>query len=71
MKDLVRAAMEEGAFGLSSGLFYAPGSFAKTDEVIELAKVAPSSAASTRVTSATKATTRRRSRLGRGSDSHR
>jgi N-acyl-D-amino-acid deacylase len=39
MKDLVRQAMEEGAFGLSSGLFYAPGSYAKTEEVIELAKV--------------------------------
>jgi N-acyl-D-amino-acid deacylase len=32
--------MEEGAFGLSSGLFYTPGSYAKTEEVIELAKVA-------------------------------
>ncbi len=34
------AAMEEGAFGLSSGLFYTPGSFAKTEEVIALATVA-------------------------------
>jgi N-acyl-D-amino-acid deacylase len=40
MRDLVRRAMEEGAFGLSSGLFYTPGSYAKTEEVIELAKVA-------------------------------
>jgi N-acyl-D-amino-acid deacylase len=40
MKDLVRRGMEAGAFGLSSGLFYVPGSFAKTEEVIELAKVA-------------------------------
>jgi N-acyl-D-amino-acid deacylase len=40
MKDLVRRAMDEGAFGLSSGLFYTPGSFAKTEEVIELARVA-------------------------------
>jgi len=40
MKDLVRRGMAEGAFGLSSGLFYVPGSFAKTEEVIELAKVA-------------------------------
>ncbi len=40
MKALVRGAMEEGAFGLSTGLFYVPGSFAKTEEVIELAKVA-------------------------------
>lgn len=40
MKELVRAAMQEGALGLSSGLFYVPGSFSKTEEVIELAKVA-------------------------------
>jgi N-acyl-D-amino-acid deacylase len=32
--------MEQGAVGLSSGLFYSPGYFAKTEEVIELAKVA-------------------------------
>jgi N-acyl-D-amino-acid deacylase len=43
MKDLVRRAMTEGAFGLSSGLFYVPGSFAKTEEVIELTKVAAGS----------------------------
>ena len=42
MRDLVRRAMEEGAFGLSSGLFYTPGSYAKTEEVIELAKIAAS-----------------------------
>ena len=42
MRALVRRAMEQGAMGLSSGLFYAPGSFATTEEVIELAKeVAP------------------------------
>src|SRR5215472_14653800 len=40
MKTLVRSAMQEGAFGLSTGLFYVPGSFAKTEEVIELARVA-------------------------------
>ncbi len=40
MKALVAKAMDEGALGLSTGLFYVPGSFAKTDEVIELAKVA-------------------------------
>jgi N-acyl-D-amino-acid deacylase len=40
MRALVRRGMEQGAFGLSSGLFYVPGSFAKTEEVIELAKVA-------------------------------
>jgi len=40
MKALVRSAMQEGAFGLSTGLFYAPGSFARTEEVVELAKPA-------------------------------
>ena len=40
MRALVRQAMEAGAVGLSSGLFYAPGSFGKTEEVIELARVA-------------------------------
>ena len=40
MRALVDKAMREGAFGFSSGLYYAPGSFAKTNEVIELAKVA-------------------------------
>jgi N-acyl-D-aspartate/D-glutamate deacylase len=40
MKALVARAMDEGAFGLSTGLYYAPQSYAKTEEVIELAKVA-------------------------------
>jgi len=40
MKALVRRAMEEGAVGLSTGLIYTPGVFAKTEEIIELAKVA-------------------------------
>lgn len=39
MKSIVAKSMEEGAFGLSSGLFYAPASFAKEDEVIALAEV--------------------------------
>jgi len=39
MREIVRAGMEAGAFGLSSGLFYAPGSYAELGEVIELAKV--------------------------------
>jgi N-acyl-D-amino-acid deacylase len=39
-KDLVVKGMCEGAIGFSTGLFYAPQSFAKTDEVIELAKEA-------------------------------
>jgi N-acyl-D-amino-acid deacylase len=43
MKDLVRRGMAEGAFGLSSGLFYFPGSLAKTEEVIELTKAAAQS----------------------------
>ena len=40
MRALVRRGMQDGAYGLSSGLFYTPGSFAKTEEVIELAKIA-------------------------------
>jgi N-acyl-D-amino-acid deacylase len=40
MKAIVRKAMEEGAFGLSSGLFYAPGSYAQLAEVIDLAHIA-------------------------------
>ncbi|MDH7477310.1 MAG: D-aminoacylase [Candidatus Bathyarchaeota archaeon] len=39
MKNLVAEAMEAGAFGLSSGLVYLPGCFAKTQELIELCKV--------------------------------
>ncbi|MEM7017022.1 MAG: amidohydrolase family protein, partial [Pseudomonadota bacterium] len=40
MKALVKADMEAGSLGLSSGLFYAPGSYANTDELVELARVA-------------------------------
>ncbi|HUG99111.1 MAG TPA: D-aminoacylase [Gammaproteobacteria bacterium] len=40
MRALVAQAMADGAFGLSTGLFYVPGSFTPTDEVVELAKVA-------------------------------
>ncbi|HKR30506.1 MAG TPA: amidohydrolase family protein, partial [Terriglobales bacterium] len=36
MKKLVAQGMDDGAFGMSAGLFYAPCSFAKTEEVIEL-----------------------------------
>ena len=39
MKNLVAESMEEGAFGLSSGLVYVPGCFAKTSELIELCKI--------------------------------
>jgi N-acyl-D-amino-acid deacylase len=40
MKALVEQAMRDGAVGLSTGLYYVPGAYAKTDEVVELAKVA-------------------------------
>jgi N-acyl-D-amino-acid deacylase len=39
MKALVEQGMRDGAMGLSTGLFYTPGTFAPTEEVIELAKV--------------------------------
>jgi len=39
MKTMVREAMEGGAIGLSTGLFYPPGCYAETEEIIELAKV--------------------------------
>ncbi|HUG80323.1 MAG TPA: D-aminoacylase [Bryobacterales bacterium] len=40
MRNMTRRAMEQGALGLSTGLFYIPGAFAPTEEVVELAKVA-------------------------------
>jgi N-acyl-D-aspartate/D-glutamate deacylase len=40
MKQLVREGMRAGAVGLSSGPYYAPGSYSTTEELIELAKVA-------------------------------
>jgi N-acyl-D-amino-acid deacylase len=40
MKSYIARGMDEGAIGMSTGLFYAPGFFAKTEEVIELNKVA-------------------------------
>lgn len=40
MKELVREAMEEGAFGLGTSLIYAPANYAPTEELIALAKVA-------------------------------
>ena len=40
MKELCAEAMKAGAYGLSSGLIYPPGIFAKTRELIEVAKVA-------------------------------
>jgi N-acyl-D-amino-acid deacylase len=39
MKQYVAEAMEAGAFGISTGLIYAPQIFAKTEEIIELAKI--------------------------------
>lgn len=40
MKKLVARGMDQGAIGMSTGLYYAPGSYSPTEEVIELAKVA-------------------------------
>jgi N-acyl-D-amino-acid deacylase len=40
MKAFVEKGMREGAAGLSTGLYYSPGTFATTDEVVELARVA-------------------------------
>jgi N-acyl-D-amino-acid deacylase len=40
MRALARQGRDDGAFGLSSGLFYQPGRFAKTEEVIALAREA-------------------------------
>ena len=39
MRDLARTAMREGAMGLSTGLYYVPGNYTPTEEVIEIAKV--------------------------------
>ena len=40
MRDLVKQGMQNGSFGLSTGLEYIPGIYSKTDEVIELSRVA-------------------------------
>jgi N-acyl-D-amino-acid deacylase len=40
MVEMVRAGMRAGAFGLSSGLYYAPGSYSTTAEVVAMAKAA-------------------------------
>ena len=40
MEAMVDQAMRDGAFGLSSALIYVPGSFATTEELVALAKVA-------------------------------
>jgi N-acyl-D-aspartate/D-glutamate deacylase len=40
MEELVDRAMKDGAWGLSTGLIYNPGTYARTDELIALARVA-------------------------------
>ena len=40
MKAYVKQAMEDGAYGMSSGPFYAAGFYSKTEELVELSKVA-------------------------------
>jgi N-acyl-D-amino-acid deacylase len=39
MEDLVEQAMKDGAVGLSTGLIYVPGTYAKTDEITALARI--------------------------------
>lgn len=39
MRAIVERAMRDGAVGMSTGLIYVPGTYAKTAEVVELAKV--------------------------------
>lgn len=39
MKKLLSQALDDGAFGMSSGLIYPPGSYSSTEELIELASV--------------------------------
>jgi N-acyl-D-aspartate/D-glutamate deacylase len=40
MEALVQKGFDDGAFGFSSGPFYAPGSYSKTDELVDLARIA-------------------------------
>lgn len=40
MKQTLRTALNDGALGLSTGLYYAPASYASTEEIIELAQIA-------------------------------
>ena len=40
MQDMLQASMEQGSFGLSSGLEYTPGSYATTEELVEICRVA-------------------------------
>lgn len=50
MAGLVRAGMDAGAFGMTGGLYYAPGSYAENDEVVRLAaEIAPFGAFSSHI----------------------
>jgi dihydroorotase/N-acyl-D-amino-acid deacylase len=40
MEGMIEGAMDEGAFGISTGLRYLPGAFSQTDEVVALSRVA-------------------------------
>lgn len=40
MRELVAQAMRQGAVGLSTGMIYAPATYASTDEIVDLARVA-------------------------------
>ena len=55
MKQLVERGMQAGAWGLSTGLIYVPGRYARTDELIELARVVRRHGGFTPRISATKA----------------
>lgn len=55
MESMVAQSMNEGAFGMSTGLRYIPGFYSNTDEVIALSKVAADAGASTPLISAKKA----------------
>ena len=39
MRQLAEKAMRDGAWGMSTGLIYVPGTYAETDEIVEIAKV--------------------------------
>jgi len=41
MRRLIAEAMEDGAWGMSTGLIYPPSCYADTDEIVELARVLP------------------------------
>lgn len=43
MRDLVAEGMSQGAYGLSTGLVYAPGAYAKTDELVRLSEIVAAS----------------------------